>query len=155
MWRFATCFLAALVGSLLVIGALNAALDPNHSFGLVLGSERELAGLLASGKDVATARTLNMHVVHRDQLEASSARADVVVLGSSRVWEVGQWLFQGQRLLNGGTGSATIADYLAMWGLFEDHSDRLPRTLILGVDPWIFNRQQAPEQHCRQLSAEF
>ncbi len=155
MWRFTGCFLAAFGVSLLVVGALNAAFDPNHSFGLSLDSESKLAVLLLSGKDVATARTLNMHVVRRDQLEDGRARPDVVVLGSSRAWELGQWLFPGQHLLNAGTGSATIADYLAMWGLFEERTGNLPLTLVLGADPWIFNRQQAPEQYCRQLSAEF
>jgi hypothetical protein len=155
MWRFSAYFLVAFGATLFAVGALNAALDPNHSFGLSLASEGRMAGYLVAGEDVATGRTLNMHVVHKYQLNESAKAPDVVVLGSSRVWELGQWLFPGRRLLNAGTGSATLADYIAMWGLFEDAEDKSPKTLVLGADPWIFNRQHPSEQQCRQLADEF
>lgn len=152
-WSIPFRFFGSFLGVMILVGGVNLAVDPSQEFGLQLRNEERLAAVLSEGKTAITAKIMNMHVVRRFLLE-KGGKPDVVVLGSSRVWELGQWLFPSQKFLNFGTGSATLADYVSLWGML-DHPSWRPKEIIIGADPWIFNRYQRAESHCKKLSAEF
>jgi hypothetical protein len=63
-------------------------------------------------------------------------------------------MFPGRRFLNSGTSSATLDDYVTLWGMLESARAR-PEMVIFETDPWIFNRANPPLSHCTQLAAEF
>lgn len=151
---FVGCLLGSFLAVLIVIGFTNLIVDPSQVFGVSLGDEQHLAEILTHGDDAVVDPSLNMHVVKRELLDRSKSPPQVVAFGSSRVWELSQKMFPNQRFLNAGTNSATLDDYIAMWGLFETGRPK-PQTLILEADPWIFNRANPPLTHCMKLAAQF
>jgi hypothetical protein len=63
----------------------------------------------------------------------------VLVSGSSRSRNIGTELFAaGTSVRNGSVNGATIDDLVAVHGLY-DQAGRVPRHIILNVDPWLFN----------------
>jgi len=151
---FVGCFFGvglALVGA---VGVVNLVVDPSHLFGLSLRYERQLATVLADGSGAIVDPSLNIHVVRRDLLERLKAPPQAVVFGSSRSWELSQDMFPGRRFLNAGANSATLDDYIAMWGLLEPVRAK-PEMVIFEADPWIFNRANPPVSHCMKLADEF
>lgn len=61
---------------------------------------------------------------------------DTVVLGSSRLMQVGEELL-GREVLNLSVSGAALEDILAIWHLISEKSD--PKTVLIGADPWLFN----------------
>jgi hypothetical protein len=71
------------------------------------------------------------------QLRAG-APADLVLMGSSRVFLVDQAMFpRGVRVFNAGVSGGTIEDFIGFWQELKE-SRRVPRYLIIFADPWIF-----------------
>ena len=151
---FVVCLLGSFLAVLTVVGAVNLTVDPSEEFGASLSDEKFLAEILVHGDDAMVDPSLNMHVVRRDLLDRLVSPPQIVSFGSSRVWELSQLMFPARRFLNAGANSATLDDYIAMWGLFETGRPK-PETLILEADPWIFNRANPPLTHCMKLADEF
>ena len=64
--------------------------------------------------------------------------ADVVLMGSSRVFLVDQAMFpRGVHAFNTGVSGGTIEDFIGFWQELKE-SRRVPRYLIIFADPWIF-----------------
>ena len=63
---------------------------------------------------------------------------DVIVLGSSRSMQIGKQLFDGFDFFNNAVSGGSLEDHLAIYAMYRQH-DLLPGTVILGLDPWIFN----------------
>jgi hypothetical protein len=151
---FIACFLGFAVAITGTVAGVNLAVDPSHEFGLSLADESELAGVLARGSAAVVEPILNLHVVRRDLMQRIAEQPQVVVLGSSRSWEFSAGMFPGRRFLNSGTSSATLDDYVALWGMLQSARAR-PEAVVFETDPWIFNRANPPLSHCTQLAAEF
>jgi hypothetical protein len=150
---FIGCFFGCAVAIAAAVAATNLVVDPSHRFGFSLAEEGQLATVLADGSAAIVEPSLNIHVVRRELLDRM-APPQVLVLGSSRSWELGARMFPNRRFLNSGTNSATLDDYIAMWGLVQSMR-AAPELLVLEADPWIFNRANPPVPHCVQLAAEF
>jgi len=65
-------------------------------------------------------------------------KPEIVAFGSSRVFSIGSDLFDGQIFINNGVSGASIEDIIAIFQMYKS-KDFLPKKIILGVDPWIFN----------------
>jgi hypothetical protein len=150
VWVFFLFFLAFLS----VVGGINLVVDPSNQFGLTLRQEKNLSNVLLSGKAAIVEENLNIHAVRRNLLDGLKDPPEALVFGSSRTWDVTQKMFGDRRFLNAGTNSATIDDYVALWGLFESGRPK-PKLVLLGADPWIFNRANLPLTHCMKLASEF
>ncbi|MBL0209054.1 MAG: hypothetical protein IPP84_14250 [Propionivibrio sp.] len=71
---------------------------------------------------------------YRLQLEATQSK-EFLVIGSSRSMQIGADVMQAS-VLNLSVSGASIEDYVAILDLARN----LPaKTIILGVDPWVFN----------------
>jgi hypothetical protein len=151
---FIGCFFGVGLALVIAVGAVNLAVDPSRVFGLSLRDEGQLATMLADGSAAIVDPIVNLHVVRRELLNRSKALPQVMVFGSSRSWELSQDMFPGRRFFNGGTSSATLDDYIAMWGLLEPLPLK-PELVIFEADPWIFNRANPPLTHCMKLADEF
>jgi hypothetical protein len=66
------------------------------------------------------------------------AAADLVLMGSSRVFLVDQAMFPSEfRVVNTGVSGGTIEDFIGFWQELKENR-RVPRYLIIFADPWIF-----------------
>lgn len=67
---------------------------------------------------------------------------DVIALGSSRTKELrSRYLEEGMhKFYNHAVNGASLEDYIAIIGAYKNFKGYLPKNIILGVDPWIFNK---------------
>ncbi|MBI3272796.1 MAG: hypothetical protein HYZ53_27665 [Planctomycetes bacterium] len=116
----------------------NFLVDPDGAFD---GAryEQAVARLLAEGRNVVPFVTPYERAVLRSYAEAAREGREVLFLGSSRSLQVGAEAFPSRSFFNAWASSSVLEDYLAIYRLFE-RCGHAPRVLGLGVDPWIFNR---------------
>lgn len=78
---------------------------------------------------------------------------DTLALGSSRVMQLSQDIVGGS-FFNGGLSGASFMDVVNTWYLFE-RAGKLPKNLILTVDPWLFNGASAEDLNRKSDTALF
>lgn len=121
---------------LAAMAAINFTIDPVGVFSN-RSIEREIANDLLAGQGVEIYGNVNDRALQKQRLGLErSAALDYLVLGSSRAMLVGAWLLGGPTL-NIAVPGATLEDLIALVDL---SSQLRPRSYLLGVDPWIFNR---------------
>ncbi len=122
---FILWFLAISACLLVCVATLNILVDPYDLLGI-----RLLPALVRSDRSVKT-----------DLLAQTPIAPDVIVMGSSRTLKLSPETIQrltGQTALNLGTGSCRAEGPLLMC-LYAESIDRLPETIILGVDIEAFH----------------
>ena len=130
--------LAARATLLLVVAALPVAfsawVDPAH---LVTpkSAEREIARVLASGGMVTDAPNYADRAIAKYLAPLRTERAEVLMLGSSRMTPMPASAFPGKRFVNGAVQGAELDDLLGVYGLY-DAAGRRPNRVVLNVDPW-------------------
>ncbi|MFZ5805707.1 MAG: hypothetical protein ACOY3I_00665 [Verrucomicrobiota bacterium] len=105
--------------------------------------EREIAGIILSGRNVAfdperahfDDRLLQKHIIN-----IQSKSCDVAVIGSSTTMQIRSTLFPQQSFFNYSLRRGVLEDYFALFQLLRAQN-RLPAYIILGVDPWLFDPQ--------------
>jgi hypothetical protein len=126
--------------------------DPAH----LLDSGRYEAGvaaLLVAGKDVAGVADCDERLLQARYVEGLRAPPDVLVLGSSRMAQVGEKAFPGARLHNASVSGASFEDLAAIYELYRARG-LLPRRLVVGLDPWLLNRNHGQDRW-RSLAAPY
>lgn len=98
--------------------------------------ENALAESLAKGKTVY-AQNVDERLLIKSRIEAEIARPDIVVAGSSRVMQIGEQALPG-RVLNLGVSGASIEDIVSILDMATEALG--PKTLLIGLDPWLLNR---------------
>lgn len=99
--------------------------------------ENEIAEHITAGRALEIFGNINERAFQKRRLELESRREpDYLVLGSSRAMLPGGWLLGGTAV-NVAVPGATLEDLIA---LLELSAAIRPRTYVLGVDPWLFNR---------------
>jgi len=121
-----------------LVVALNLAVDP---LGLFRdgGPEREHAAILLRGENVVTDGRVNDRLVNKHYVDGRRERIGVALLGSSRSMAIHGSCFPGQSFFNFSVGGANVKDHVATYALLRERG-LLPRTLVLGLDPWLLNR---------------
>jgi hypothetical protein len=123
---------------LVVVAATNYHYDPANIFG-DHSYERGVAKLLSEGKDVANVSDYDERLVQKFVAERMVSAPEVLVMGSSRAMNISADFFPGKHFYNAAVSGASLEDDYAILQVYKEH--RLtPRFLVLGVDPWIFNR---------------
>jgi hypothetical protein len=123
---------------LLVIAALPVAfsmwIDPAR---LVAprSAEREIARVLAAGGNVTDVANYDDRAIERYLAPLRPERAEVLVLGSSRMQPMPASAFDGKRFVNGAMQAGVLDDVFGVYGLY-DVAGRRPNRVVLGVDPW-------------------
>jgi hypothetical protein len=129
---------AARASLLLVVAALPVAfsawIDPAR---LVAGksAEREIARVLASGGMVTDVPNYDDRAIAKYLAPLRGERAEVLMLGSSRMTPMPASAFPGKRFFNAAVQGAVLDDLLGVYGLY-DAAGRRPNRVVLNVDPW-------------------
>jgi hypothetical protein len=116
------------------------------------GVEIDIATALAEGLTVGVESNLNERALKRALVAAQGSNRATVVLGSSRVMEIGERLV-GPDVVNLGVSGASIEDFVALIQLYRTRGITVPRYLI-GLDPWILN-ENSEQDRWIEFSEEF
>ena len=106
---------------------------------------REVANMLLEGKTVSNYDQMDERQVLELYVQNMTPEQvpDTLALGSSRVMQLNQEIVGGH-FFNGGMSGAAFMDIANNWYLFE-RADKMPKNLILCVDPWLFNGASASD----------
>ena len=77
-------------------------------------------------------------VFQRELINSLEIKPEVIALGSSRVMTIDSDFFNDQIFINNGVSGSSIEDLIAIYQMYKS-KDMLPKEIILGVDPWLFN----------------
>lgn len=119
----------------LLVAASNFWVDPANLF----SSEKYVAGvadIIASGHNVNNVSNYDERLLQAQVVKKVAYKPDVVVLGSSRIMEVGKDLFGGSVVLNCAVSHANIYDLVAIVGLL-DSANKLPGKVVINLDPHL------------------
>lgn len=98
------------------------------------------ANALAQGSYLEVDGNTDERIFQKFFIQASSTLPDAIALGSSRIMQMqGKDVGEGVFVNNGVSGSS-LEDYFALLGIYYQKWSNFPRRVIIGVDPWIFNK---------------
>ncbi len=140
-WLRAVLFVLPL---LIFIGFVNWYVD---SYALLRVTYDEIAARMAAGKNVEGLEDSDYN--DRNLLAARIGGMEeppqVMILGSSRVYTFDHTMFDTDSFYNAGLSEATIYDLLAVSGILF-YQDKLPETVVIGVDAFLFNESHDNEK---------
>jgi hypothetical protein len=99
-------------------------------------AEREIARVLASGGMVTDVANYDDRAIEKYLAPLRRERAEVLMLGSSRMQAMPASAFAGARFVNGAIQDGILDDVLGVYGLY-DVAGRRPNRVVLNVDPWM------------------
>lgn len=132
----------------IIVVLINLTYDPAHLFD---GGkyEKELANYLLEGKNVANVTNYDVKLMQKYYVEGLESKKDLIVLGSSRSLSLKQNLFPGKSFFNNSINGASIKDYDYVYNSYL--LENLPPSLvIIGLDPWILNRNKYNKKESNQ-----
>lgn len=129
---------------LLFIGSVNWYVD---SYALLRITYDDIAAQMAAGKHVEGLEEsdYNDRNLLLARLSGQEEPFQTMILGSSRVYTFDHTMFETDSFYNAGLSEATIYDLLAVTGILVDQ-DKLPETMVIGVDPFLFNTSHDDEK---------
>ncbi|HME42582.1 MAG TPA: hypothetical protein VKF36_05800 [Syntrophorhabdales bacterium] len=157
-------FLLVFLFLLLVTAAFNFETDCSGIFRPNKGLKGVALNLI-NGKMVAGYMGRNdERELERLIVENYPGQRDTIALGSSRTMVLRKRFIRGGNVdfFNNSVSGAIIEDYIAIVGLYR-RKGVLPKTVIIGIDPWIFNKNnrlgsefwRVLESYYREMVAEF
>ncbi|WP_338791051.1 hypothetical protein [Bernardetia sp. MNP-M8] len=122
---------------LIFVLSVNVIVDPALLFstGEV---EKEIAQELIKGNNISSIYNYDERKVQINLINQMTKTPDVLAIGSSRVMQIRNYFFEDSYFINSGLSGATIEDIYGVIALYEQN-DKLPKKIILGLDPWILN----------------
>jgi len=141
---------------LLILILVNFFVDPSGVFSQVENEDRWVAEKLKAGLNVIYDTSINDRMVQSSYIKSiGEEKKDltIVVIGSSRALQINNSVFLEKSFFNSSLTGATLEDILAITELYLKNNVNV-ETVILGVDPWMFNRNNGMEKW-RILEVEY
>ena len=100
------------------------------------------AKALTSGKMIAGLQNIDDRLFQDLIIKNLQVRNDVIAIGSSTTMKLRRRFVSKDRInfFNHSVSGASLKDYIAIVGAYESIHGYLPSTVILGVDSWVFNK---------------
>jgi hypothetical protein len=100
------------------------------------------AKTLTNGKMIAGLKNNNERLFQELIIKNLQVKNDVIAIGSSRSMQLRKRFFLENKVnfFNHSVSGASLEDYISIVGAYELIHRYLPPTIVLGVDPWIFNK---------------
>jgi len=125
----------------IILGSVNLYVDSSHIFDSNAFLNKVVTHLY-EGKNIANIYGYDDRILQKKYIERLPASKDIIVLGSSQIlFTINGDFFPDHSFFNNGVGTANIQDYLAIFNLYEKYN-RLPKVIIIGIDPWILNKNR-------------
>ncbi|GAP71789.1 hypothetical protein SAMD00024442_18_32 [Candidatus Symbiothrix dinenymphae] len=122
----------------LLIVATNYFVDPANLFRE--GYESGIVDYWLQGYNVVTGIVnYDERSLQRQYIEKMPECPTEIVLGSSRVFLIGQTMTGNDRLMNHGVSGASLEDLMAIYYLYEKKGCNQLHKVLIGLDPWLLN----------------
>jgi hypothetical protein len=122
----------------LIVILCNYFIDPANIFasGRYIGG---IADILSRGHNVDNLSNYDERLLQEAMVKRLKTTPDLMVLGSSRVMEIGSDFFPGKTVLNCGVSHGDVNDVMAIVGL-ADSLGRLPKEMIILLDYFMIQK---------------
>ena len=133
------------IGLILLIISLISSFNYKVDSSGVFGQSNYLskaAKALTSGKMIAGLQNIDDRLFQDLIIRNLQVRNDVIAIGSSTTMQLRKGVVSKDRInfFNHSVNVASLEEYIAIVGAYEYIHGYLPSTVILGVDPWVFNK---------------
>lgn len=140
-------FVLIAAGVLICIGLAGAKLfSPKAQTGAEAALARDL-----SGRPAVYATNMDERQFIKSRILVETLEPDTLVVGSSRIMQVGAHTLGGKPL-NLAVSGASLQDHVAITGLA--FGKFRPSLLLIGADPWLFNAESG-QKRWRSIKAEY
>jgi hypothetical protein len=134
------------------VALFNCLVDGMGLFRLNKGLKYAAASLLDDKMVAGPLGGYDERELQRLIVEQYPKRRDMITIGSSRNMLLRRRFFHGGiDFFNHSMAAARLEDYIAITGLYRIKGD-LPRTVVLGIDPWVFNKNNGLPEFWKSLS---
>lgn len=127
----------------LLVGLTNYCVDPANIFSSPAYTDG-IARILSNGDNVNNLSNYNERRLQEEMIKRLRKTPDIIVLGDSRVMEIGSDFFPAASVLNCGVSHGNIDDLCGLVGEM-DSLGRLPRELWIGVDHFLLDKAGTSE----------
>ncbi len=103
------------------------------------GKTAKIAAYLVKGYNVTNVDNTDERDLQRKIIQLNKVIPSTIVLGSSRIMMIKSEYFNTTSFMNHGVSGASLEDMIAIYQLYK-MKDALPQKMVIGIDPWIFNR---------------
>lgn len=102
----------------------------------------QAAKTLTSGKMIAGLKNYDERLFQELIIKNLQVKNDVIAIGSSRTMQLRKRFFLENKInfFNHSVSGASLEDYISIVGAYELIHGYLPSTVVLGIDPWVFNK---------------
>lgn len=146
---FKTFCLGLIIGAILIIvnytGDAARLFDEEYEINISKG--------ILKGQNVTNISNYDERILQKYLIPNLERKLDLLILGSSRTMLINGKFYKNKNVFNSSVSGASIEDIIAIYGLYKSNK-KLPETIILGVDPWIFNENNGQERW-KSLSKEY
>jgi len=103
---------------------------------------QQAAKTLTSGKMIAGLKNNDERLFQELIIKNLQVKNDVIAIGSSRTMQLRKQFISEEKnnFFNHSVSGASLEDYIAIVGAYESIHGYLPTSIILGIDPWVFNK---------------
>lgn len=102
----------------------------------------QAAKSLTNGNMIAGLKNYDERLFQELIIKNLEVKNDIIAIGSSRAMKLRKRFLSKQNInfFNHSVSGASLEDYIAILGIYEKIHGYLPATIILGIDPWVFNK---------------
>jgi len=150
--RWLKMFVLCCFTLLFLVALFNCLVDGLGLFRLHKGLKYAVANLLDEKMVAGPLGGYDERELQRMIVEQYPKRRDMIAIGSSRNMLLRRRFIHGDiDFFNHSMAGASLEDYTAIVGLYRIKGD-LPRTVVLGIDPWVFNKNNGLPEWWKSLS---
>jgi len=150
--RWLKMFVLSCVTLLFLVALFNCLVDGVGLFRLNKGLKNAATTLLEGGEVAGPLGGYDERELQRLIVEQYPNRRDMITVGSSRNMLLRKrFIHEDIDFFNHSMAGAGLEDYISILGLYRIKG-HLPRTVVLGIDPWIFNKDNGLPQYWKSLS---
>jgi hypothetical protein len=102
--------------------------------------ENKIADIIFSNQNATNISNYNDRVFQKELINKLNSKPDILVIGSSRTMLINSTYFKNEKVINNSVSGASIEDLIAIYQMFKN-KNLLPKKIILGIDPWLFNEK--------------
>ncbi|HTC00352.1 MAG TPA: hypothetical protein VK705_06685 [Ferruginibacter sp.] len=112
-----------------------------------------MSQILKSGKNVTNIANYNERLFQKEVVKNFKTSPDILIIGSSRTMLINSDCFKNKSIFNCSVSGASIEDLVSIYQLYKSNHI-IPKTILLGIDPWIFNKNN-DLQRWQSLKSEY